>query len=43
VGTYVAETSVVCPSLLLEEVELEPIRVDTKTDPLVAPPPLSAP
>lgn len=43
VGTYVAESSVICPSLLLEEVELEPIRVDTKTDPLVEPPPLPAP
>jgi hypothetical protein len=43
VGTYVAETSVICPSLLLEEIELEPIRVDTKSDPLVQPPPLSAP
>ncbi|MCC6264754.1 MAG: hypothetical protein IT169_14340 [Bryobacterales bacterium] len=42
VGTYVAETSVICPSLLLEEVELEPIRVETRTEPLVAPPPLPA-
>lgn len=42
VGTYVAETSVICPSLLLEEVELEPIRVETRTEPLVAPPPLSS-
>lgn len=42
VGNYVAETSVICPSLLLEEVELEPIRVETRTEPLVAPPPLDA-
>ncbi len=42
VGTYVAETSVICPSLLLEEVELEPIRVETRTEPLVAPPALPA-
>ncbi|MDZ7638425.1 MAG: metallopeptidase TldD-related protein [Bryobacterales bacterium] len=41
-GTYVAETSVICPSLLLEEAELEPIRIDTRIDPVVAPPPLPA-
>ena len=42
VGTYVAETSVICPSLLLEEAELEPISVETRTEPLVAPPALPA-
>ncbi|MCZ2156930.1 MAG: hypothetical protein LC114_24040 [Bryobacterales bacterium] len=40
VGTYVAETSVICPSLLLEEAELEPVRVETRTEPVVDPPPL---
>ena len=39
-GTYVAETSVICPSLLLEEAELETIRVDGRTDPVVDPPAL---
>lgn len=41
-GGYVAECSVIAPSLLLEEVELEPITGDTPTPPVVDPPALSA-
>lgn len=40
-GSYVAECSVISPSLLLEEVELEPVTLDLPTEPLVEPPALS--
>jgi TldD protein len=42
VGNYVAEVSVICPSLLLEEVELEPITRDLPSPPIVAPPVLAS-
>ena len=41
-GSYVGECSIISPSLLLEEVELEPITIDTPNPPLVEPPALSA-
>jgi len=41
-GNYVAECSVIAPSLLLEEVELEPVSGDKPTAPVVEPPALSA-
>ncbi len=41
-GSYVAECSIISPSLLLEEVELEPVTLDLPTEPLVDPPALSA-
>jgi hypothetical protein len=41
-GNYVAECSVISPSLLLEEVELEPLKLDLPTQPLVDPPTFSA-
>ncbi len=41
-GSYVAECSIISPSLLLEEVELEPVTLDLPTQPLVDPPALSA-
>lgn len=40
-GSYVAECSIISPSLLLEEVELEPVNLDLPTQPLVEPPALT--
>lgn len=41
-GSYVAPTSVVAPSLLLDDLELEKSQDDTPSLPLVPPPPLTA-
>jgi hypothetical protein len=40
-GGYVAETSVIAPSVLLDDVELERIPADFQRPPLVPPPPLA--
>lgn len=40
-GGYVAGTSVIAPSLLFEDVELEPIPGDLTRPPIVPPPPLA--
>ncbi len=40
-GNFVAETSVVAPSVLVDDVELEPVQADYPRPPLVPPPPLT--
>lgn len=40
-GNFVAETSVIAPSVLIDDVELEPAQADYPRPPLVPPPPLT--
>jgi TldD protein len=41
-GSFITTSSVVAPSLLFEEMELEPVQQETPKPPIVPPPPLAA-